>query len=248
MSKQSNTRASHDASAKAFARRLNQACDDHPNVPPFYSGRQSYVHKALKVSPEGTRKWFAGLTKPRPETMTRLARLLGVDEAWLSLGVTPPASLKERETRNAMAGGAVNIVAGFIQLDGGRVAFPRADDPQAEHVDLYVIIRGMQFSIHVSLGLETEDGSIVFHLPVNYADYTNIGVVASGPLQCTFLHLTQNFASKCAAAKSGHFEIQARKDGPDYRTGKATWPRIRNFRDNLVQSVVGNSLVDGINA
>lgn len=117
---------------KAFAKRLVQACEGNPNCPTDQNrGKQKWIYDnllsefGLRVSAEVVRKWFAGESRPRPKVMSYIARLLEVDEAWLSLGITPEINTVEKKKHhNAMVSGAVNLVAGIIQLGGGSIAFP----------------------------------------------------------------------------------------------------------------------------
>lgn len=165
-----------------FAKRLDQACDAHSLIPPKHSGRQSWIVRELAkrfnvdVSPETARKWFAGEAKPRPDKLAALAQLLEVDVAWLTLGVAPDLDPRERKVRNAMADGAVNLVAGLIQMDGGHPAFPQSGEG---HVDLHAIIRGAKYDLHVSLGDE-QGKDIRFVVPPTYENLIVLGVVKRG--------------------------------------------------------------------
>lgn len=216
-----------------FARRLNAACEDHPSIPDFGHGQQTFLHKSLGVSPEAVRKWCSGESRPRPKMMTRLAKLLGVDEAWLSLGIKPDGDPKERKARNAMADGAVNLVAGFIQMNGGHPAFPNDGDPRSEYVDLYTIIRGKQYAIHVALGREMGDGSYRFTLPLQYTDCTIIGVVPTGPMRCAFIHMATDLITTHKRRKGGYAEVDVERDGTNYVSGDDRWDRIRDFNKGL---------------
>lgn len=138
---------------KAFAKRLEVACEGHPHCPTDqYRGKQKWLYEGLesefgvKVSAEAVRKWFSGESRPRPKVMSYIARLLEVDEAWLSLGITPDLTPREQKQRNAIADGAVNLVAGMIQMGGGHIAFPEDDA-----ADIYAIIAGKQVSLDVVL-------------------------------------------------------------------------------------------------
>ncbi len=77
--------------------------------------------------------------------MTCLAKVLDVDEAWLSLGINPVESPTEKKVRNAVADGAVNYVAGLIQMAGGTIAFP----DKSEGYDLFTIINGRKHQIEI---------------------------------------------------------------------------------------------------
>jgi hypothetical protein len=143
--------------APDFARRLDHACDAHAHVPPRNHGRLTWVKRSLEafhdedVSVETVRKWFAGEAKPRPDKIVKLAEMLGVDVGWLSLGIDPVYTPRERTVRHTMAEGAVNAVAGLIQIDGGHPAFP---DQAQGPVDLHAIIKGAKYDLHIALADE----------------------------------------------------------------------------------------------
>lgn len=170
-----------------FAKRLDQACDGHSHVPPKHSGRLTWVQRELSgrfdedVSVETVRKWFAGEAKPRPDKLAKIAQLLEVDVAWLSLGIDPSMAPRERKVRNAMVDGAVNLVAGLIQMDGGHPAFPVEGDKAAQknHVDLHAIIKGAKYDLHISLG-EQDGKNVRFSVPTTYEAVVVLGVVKDG--------------------------------------------------------------------
>jgi len=75
---------------RAFAKRLEQALNDHPRCPEGY-GRNTWLmreltHENVTVSLETVRKWLSGETMPRRAKMTALAKILHVDETWLAMG------------------------------------------------------------------------------------------------------------------------------------------------------------------
>jgi len=175
-----------------FARRMQIACDGNPRVPQPNHGRLRWFAEQLakqfqdEVTIETVRKWFAGESRPRPKLMTHLASVLQVDEAWLAVGKAPEITEKQRTVRNAVASGAVNVVAGFISMCGAYPAFPTDDDTRAQDrkIDLYAVIRGAQFSFHVAVGDLTEN-RVRFTVPVEAAeDAFVIGVVRTGELVC----------------------------------------------------------------
>lgn len=174
----SNTRVIRDAD---FAKRLTQACDALSLIPPKHSGRQSWIQREMtkageEISSETVRKWFQGEAKPRPDKVAKLAQILQVDVSWLSLGVGAAVEPRQRRVRNAMADGAVNLVAGLIQMDGGHPAFPEAKDTP---VDLHAIIKGAKYDLHVSLG-EIEGKAAVFAVPARHEDVLVLGVLRRG--------------------------------------------------------------------
>lgn len=170
-----------------FARRLEVAVDNYPHAPPLHRGRYSWLQEELKrrfdesVSIETCRKWFAGEARPRPDKVAKIAQLLGVDVGWLSTGVDPEISPRERKLRDAMVDGVVNVVAGIIQMDGGHPAFPDDNDQRAreDSIDLYAVIRGANYGFHVTLGTENKK-SFTFPVPAHAGTAFVLGVVKEG--------------------------------------------------------------------
>lgn len=156
----------------AFAARLNESADKHPYVPRLGAGRLTYVRERLSnmgitVSLEAVRRWFAGEALPRPEYGSALAQVLGVDSHWLLEGAEQRQTRAVR-TRNPLATGAVNIVAGLIQTDGGTISFPEdSNNPFTHRVDLQAIIAGVFHSFHIVAAEEGEKGSLVFPVPAD---------------------------------------------------------------------------------
>lgn len=169
-----------------FGRRLNQACDQHPHCPPLHHGRLQWIRSEMQkrgqpISIESVHKWLRGDNKAGQRYCEVLAEVLGVDPGWLMLGYAPEMQPKERRARNAMADGSVNLVAGFIQMDGGHPSFPEEGDKRAEdgQIDLYAIIRGAYYSIHIALG--TVDGRKAhFSVPSTHENVMVLGVIRDG--------------------------------------------------------------------
>lgn len=216
---------------RAFAIRLRKAIEGVPNIPEFGQGQQTWIRDRLDVSAEAVRKWFSGEARPRPAMMKKLASVLEVDEAWLSLGVAPDVGPKERKARNAVADGAVNVLAGLIQMNGGHVAFPGDKDPRSEYVDLYAIIRGANLAFHVSLANELSEGSYRFDVPKEYQDCTVVGVIQTSPLRCVFIQLTQALLDKHRIRKGGFYSVVVNKIDSEFFTGKDRWPRVQSFNE-----------------
>lgn len=171
----------------AFARRLEQACDANFHCPEVNKGRLTWIRNEMakkigRTFPLQTvSRWISGESKPRHEKMKMLADILGVDSHWLYFGVEDEVSPRERKVRNAMADGAVNLVAGLIQMDGGHPAFPADDDERAkrDRVDLYAVIKGASYAFHVALAIEKE-GKWQFVLPIKHQELVVLGVVRDG--------------------------------------------------------------------
>ena len=223
---------------KAFANRLNAACDNHPRVPPYNYGRLTWVRQQLidmadvEVSMETVRKWFSGEARPRPDKMKKIAELLSVDEAWLSLGITPEMNPDDRKSYMLASEGAVNLVAGMVQLSGNSVATPDQKDPRAKGMNLLAIIKGKIHPMYVALGAEV-DGGYKFVVPADHVNNHIIGVVPVGHSRYDILHLITETLEKHADMKGGFGEVVVRKDGSDYMTRKDVWPKIKSFADRL---------------
>lgn len=216
---------------KEFAKRLNVACDGHPHIPPYGYGRQTWVKEHMKVSHEAVRKWFMGESRPRPSKMKELARSLEVDEAWLSLGITPELEPLERRVRDAQIEGAVNVAVGFMQLNGARCAFPDAKDPRAAYVDFYAILRGQQIALHISLAQQISTGQYKFVVPREYDQCMVIGMVHTSAVQAQYLRLTVDLIKKHSTRRGGYYEVFVGKKDSEYYTGADIWTRIRHFNN-----------------
>ena len=169
-----------------FARRLDQACDSFAQVPSGH-GRLTWVQRELEnrmdlsVSLETVRKWFAGEAKPRQEKLPKIAEMLQVDVAWLSLGVDPDMQIRGRPMRNPLADGPARIVAGLIQMDGGQVTFPEETDKEAQknHVHLRAIIKGAKYDLHASPG-KVDGRKVKFSVPANSGAVIVLGLIRQG--------------------------------------------------------------------
>lgn len=214
-----------------FAKRLNVACDGHPHIPPYGQGRQTWLKENLAVSHEAVRKWFSGESRPRPPKMKELARKLDVDEAWLSLGITPDLEPRERRNRDMHTDGGVNAFMGLLQLNGGHCAYPDDKDPRAAFVDFYAILRGVQVPLHISLAKEASAGHYRFIVPKQFDQCRVIGLVHIHPMQVHAISLPFELLERHKIRKGGYFEVAInRKDG-EYFTGADTWPRVHSLTD-----------------
>lgn len=197
----------------AFARRFEQAADLHPHCPAKHHGRLGWVAEEMtkrghSVSNETVRKWFEGEAKPRPDKGEILAEIMQVDTAWLQMGIDASATPRERKVRNAMASGVVNLVAGMIQMDGGHPAFPEETDTRAqrEHVDIYAIIRGANYALHITLG-ETEGRKARFVVPTGLGENVIvIGVIRDG-LTFDLFEVTPEIIGAHGDRKGGSIEV-----------------------------------------
>jgi transcriptional regulator with XRE-family HTH domain len=158
-----------------FARRLSQAVDNIPNIPPQHYGRLNFLEERFKVagiqtSKETIRKWTCGETRPRHNTMVKLAQYLQVDDSWLAFGhesTAPQAG--GASTRDIFTDGAVTLLAGLIQCGGGSVELAERESG----ADLIAVIRGAQYSFRVVVG-HPEDDNLVFDVPADVNTDTTV--------------------------------------------------------------------------
>jgi len=154
----------------AFAERMEQACSAHPVCPPLHRGRLRWIADEMRgkfklsITTETVRKWTYGEARPRDQKLMALAQLLNVDPTWLRHGVDSELDPREKRARNAVADAAVNIVTGLIQMDGGVPAFPTGPDADSA-IDLYAIIKGMKYNLHVTAGDIRNEDEVVFTFP-----------------------------------------------------------------------------------
>lgn len=151
-------RVSEDETHREFRLRLQEACDNNPNVPPPNEGRLRWFEERMQergqsVKQETARKWLAGIAMPRPKSLPALAAVLNVSEYWLLTGVGRPdehlndednVGVSQLPWRDPVSRPIVRLVSGFIEMEGGITALARSEDALAvaERTDLHAIMRG----------------------------------------------------------------------------------------------------------
>lgn len=203
-----------------FQERLVKTADMNPNVPPMRSGRLTYIQEELRkrgheVSLESVRKWFSGESKPHESRAAILAEILRVDEAWLMLGIESSTTPQQRRARNALVDGAVNLVAGLMQMDGATIAFPDEDDRYAlsQHIDLQAIIRGASYPIHVVVAEERENGQCIFSVPTDLRNTVPIGVLRLDGFNFSIYEITDVAIEMGTPGRQGKIEVNVRDEG-----------------------------------
>lgn len=178
---------------------------------------------------ETVRKWTAGDTIPRQKTLLALADVLDADSAWLSLGRTP-VDQRAAKLRNAEADGAVNVLAGFIQMGGGTPAFPGEHRDGEAVVDITAIIRGALYAFHVALARETNN-TFYFAVPVSALDTTVVlGIIPKSGFAIDVLELDARRILAEAVRNGDHFEVTMDRA---YRTNNQTWRQITTFSERI---------------
>lgn len=144
-----------------FAERLTRAVEGHPLAPPTPYGRQTWLkdklekEEGLVLSPNTVSRWFIGGVRPRTDTIRAIAKVLKVDEVWLSLGRKPDVQ-KSKYGVEATADGAILLLAGLIETAGGKVSFAK---PEEAPTHLYANIDTARFE--ASVVTPTQSGGVV---------------------------------------------------------------------------------------
>ncbi len=174
---------------REFSYRLNQSVAGHPLAPPTSFGIQSWLRKKLltetrlDVSVNTVSKWFNGQSLPRADSIRKIAQVLQVDEMWLSIGLNPVARSEEKRRENVNARAAVMVLAGVLEMGGGRVTF--ADDPDGS-VDLHVNLDGKSFSaVVVSPKRSADAWSYMIPEPVGAARVLSVSTENSETGNCS---------------------------------------------------------------
>lgn len=224
-----------------FAKRLAHAAAQNPYVPEINRGRLTWIRAQLEkrygenVSLETVRKWFAGESRPRHEKMKLLAELLQVDLTWLSLGAEGGGDVRERRARNASVDGAVNLVAGLIQMGGGAPAFPEEDDAEAHEVeiDLHAIIKGAHYDLHVCLAKSVTDTEVSFAPTSHFAKVFTLAVIPLGAFCFDILELPVEVIEQHGRRLGGVVELVVSRKGDGYTVGETPLPKIESFNRRI---------------
>jgi hypothetical protein len=210
-----------------FRNRLTQACDRSPIVPAKHAGRLTFIGKHMGVSAEAVRRWFEG-AKPRSDKMEALAKLCGVDTAWLSIGLNSEPIKVERERLHVQIEGAANVIIGLFTMAGAVCAVPDDLDPRKDSVDFYMIKGGRQYGISVSVGDQLGNNGWEVHVKGDYQNAYNIFLLRKGQLGIELLIVDASIISNS--------KIQ---DGSDYLVNVIYDDRGYLIDDTYVQRLIG---------
>jgi transcriptional regulator with XRE-family HTH domain len=202
-----------------FGERFTTLCNDNPNVPPPNFGRLGWVKDQFdkrfneSISIETVRKWMCGEVKPKPERIMMLAQLLDVDEGFLAFGVAPEMTRREQRELGASGNGAVMVVAGLIEMAGGQPAFPEEGDKRAttDSIDLYAIIRGAQYAMHISIG-RPEGENLKFSVPTKYQNVMQVGVVSRDDFAIRMIEIPEEMIEARGNRRGGSIEVELTQD------------------------------------
>lgn len=216
-----------------FAARLERACIDHPNCPTdLYRGKQKWLREELialnqnfSVSAEAIRKWFSGETRPRPKMMKAVAKVLNVDEAWLSLGIIPDMTQAEKKKRSRTAEGGALLLAGLIQISGGNSTFPSLGDAARE--DLLAIINGDAVEIDTPLARTLQTGLHIFTIKRGYEHRKIVGIVPKG-FGANMVLINEKLIS-LGGRRGDYTEIEVSESEGRFFIGSARLPEVTSL-------------------
>lgn len=217
---------------KAFAQRLNVACERSPQCPTeLVRGKQKWLYETLEarfdtsVSPEATRKWFAGETMPRQSITKQIAEILSVDFAWLAVGVESEMSERQKRQHDAKASGAMNYVAGIIQSNGGGVSFPK----DASH-EITAIIEGSLYSLEVRNPLVVSEN--LLRLTTNVSEIPLLCVVSGQAFSSmAVISIPRKLIATHGVDQGGFCEVEIKRNGSQYTIGDTPLMPLLNLND-----------------
>ncbi|USI72998.1 hypothetical protein [Sphingomonas morindae] len=133
---------------------------------------------------------------------------------WLYNGVDPVMPMCEKRIHGANASAAVNLIAGFIQMDGGTPAFPDEGDKQAQQddVELHAIIKGASYRLHVSLG-QRKGKAAHFPVPARHENVIVLGVVRDG-FSTQVVEITADMIEEHGTKHGGSIDVALTKLEP----------------------------------
>lgn len=125
--------------------------------------------------------------------------------------------------------GAVNIVAGFIQISGGNCAVPEDDDPLGYFVDLYAIIDRRQVRIGVSAVIQ-EGGEGKIFVPNDYEKCSVVVVHPTSPTKADFYLIPSTLIAENGTPRGENIEVPAEIRGTSLVIGGVSIRRIVDFK------------------
>lgn len=190
-----------------FKNRLQRAASSSPLVPEYGHGQQVYLAKAVGVSQEAVRKWFAGESQPRKPAMEALAKLLNVEHVWLSLGVEHSETNKFRDVARRQDAGLYALTAYLITC-GGAVAFAK-DDKDGWDITCVLNAEVHKFK-SVAVVVESNEGSKVELTPRD-------DVISVAAVQCPDWVFNWAFLDVSEFGIGSH---AVKWDGEDFKIGE----------------------------
>lgn len=222
-----------------FARRMKQACDANSDVPAMNDGRlvwmrQRIENEGIEVSLQTVMRWYYGAAMPRQKKLIMLSKILGVSPSWLSLGRDERTKV-DTSSRRISTEGAVNALAGLMQIAGVPCAFPEADDPRADSVHFYSIIGGRQHPIHVaSSGTDAKATQVTFQVPTRHSKLVVMLVVPFDQKSVEVWHIPSETIEHVSQKDSDMRTLTAKISGRQLSLGRSRIAPISDFKQPLL--------------
>lgn len=213
------------ADHRDFALRLKQACDRSQDVPDLGKGQQTWLSDRLGISQEAVRRYFEGQSRPRPALMTRLAKILNVDESWLALGKSSELSDNERRQYSQKADAAAYMLFGIFMGAGYTCAF--AEDGE-DGVDFYAIRGGKQIGVCVTMGWPKTKTTYVATVRENSDKRLNLCVISVEPGVSDVLVMDQVGVNEHGEAKTDMIHVPVKKERQGYHTEGHVWTQLKD--------------------
>lgn len=224
---------------EAFARRMKQACDANSDIPAMNDGRlvwmqQKMEYEGHEVSLQTVMRWYYGASMPRQKKLIGLAKVLSVSPSWLSLG-RDERSKVDSTSRTISTEGAVNALAGHMQMAGVACAFPERDDSRGDLVHFYSIIAGRQHPIHVASGA-TDDtqGRVVFQVPVRHSKAVVMLVVPIDQKTIEVWHVPSNVIDASGEKESDLRTVSGKINGRVLSIGRFKIIPVVDFKQAML--------------
>jgi transcriptional regulator with XRE-family HTH domain len=215
---------------REFQRRLNEACNAATAVPPKHAGRLVHIAREMNVSVEAVRKWFEG-GRPRQDKMKQLAKIIGVDPAWLSVGVNAEVAKANRDRLNTNLDGAANVLIGLLTLRGVVCALPDEYDQRKDVVDFYGVIRGRQVPV---IALFAEEVGDSYRIQVR-RDFRlgKVFVVVVGERfsEMRILHCPTEAIETNKSAMGADYQVTMKKSGGHFWVGELPCHEVQTIED-----------------
>lgn len=224
---------------ESFARRMKQACDAKEATPALNDGRLVWIKTKMAaeghdVSLQTVMRWYYGAAMPRQKKLISLAKILGVSPSWLALG-REDRSRVDTTARRISPEGAVNALAGHMQMAGVPCAFPERGDPRAETIHFYSIIEGRQHPIYATPANPDQKGhQVVFQVPGNHSKALVLVVLSVDQKTIEVWHVPTESIDNAAERDSDMKTVAAKLNGRQLAIGRLKIDPVTDFTKALM--------------
>ena len=212
------------ADHRDFAIRLKQACDRSDDVPEYGKGQQTWISERLGISQEAVRRYFNVQSRPRTELMSRLAKILNVDESWLALGKSNDLNDKDRREYSQKADAAAYMLYGVFMSSGYSCAF----DQENSNVDFRAIKSGQQTPVSVTVALKKSKN--VFSAPVRQTTGNTLNLCIVSPETGVFdiLVMDNDGVAEHGELTTDMKQIIVKRERNGYHTEGHLWVELKD--------------------